>query len=106
MANSTQNRRTARGPQDSLSRELCTAFLAMKNIDDLQAFLSDLCTPEELRSLSERWRVAKLLDQGLPDRKIQELTGVSTATIPRVARALLQGEGGYQSALQKGAKKK
>ena len=103
MSNLTTNRRTARGPQSSLSKELGRAFLAMKNVDELHAFLIDLCTPEELRSLSERWRVAKLLDQGIPYRKIQKLTGVSTATITRVGRALLQGEGGYQSALQKSA---
>ncbi len=52
-------------------------------------FLVDLCTPAELRALSERWAVAKLLDEGeLSYRDIREKTGVSTTTIGRVARFL------------------
>lgn len=63
-------------------------------------FLMDLCTPQELKSLSDRWQVAKLLYQDVPYRKISALTGASTATITRVARSLLHGQNGYQQVLQ------
>ena len=64
-------------------------------------FLVDLCTPAEIRTLAERWHVARLLDQtDLSYRNIHEATGVSTTTIVRVARFLKQEpHQGYRSAL-------
>ena len=41
----------------------------------------------------DRWRVAKLVDQEVPYRRIYDKTGVSTATITRVARCLTYGDG-------------
>jgi TrpR-related protein YerC/YecD len=53
--------------------------------------LADLCTPAEIRTLAERWHVARLLDQsGLSYREIHDATGVSTTTVVRVARFLKQ----------------
>ena len=55
----------------------------------MEKFLIDLCTPAELKALSERWHVAQLLDKGeMSYREIYALTGVSTTTIARVARFL------------------
>ena len=68
---------------------LCAALLALKTPDEARRFLADLCTPAEVRALSERWHVARLLDEGARSyRDISEETGVSTATIVRVARFL------------------
>ena len=68
----------------------------------MEQFLIDLCTPAELRALSERWHVAKLLDEGkLSYREINARTGVSTTTIGRVARFLNEEpHGGYRTALK------
>ena len=65
----------------------------------MQDFLVDLCTPAELRALSERWHVAKLLKEGkLSYRDINAQTGVSTTTIGRVARFLRdEPHGGYRA---------
>lgn len=64
----------------------------------MHAVLVDLCTPAELRALSERWRVAEMLDEGeLSYRDISAQTGVSTTTIGRVARFLKdEPHGGYR----------
>jgi TrpR-related protein YerC/YecD len=86
---------------DKREEELCEALLSLKSAKDAQRFLDDLCTPAELRALADRWKVARLIAQELPYRKIQEQTGVSTATIARVARALLYGDGGYRRVLEK-----
>ena len=43
----------------------------------------------------------KYLQDGLPYRKIHEITGVSVTTIGRVARFLIAGNGGYQTALKR-----
>jgi len=71
--------------------ELYKAFLALKSVEECASFLHDLCTPSELNAMGERWRVATLLDQQqLSYREIHAKTGVSLATISRVARFLSQ----------------
>ncbi len=68
---------------------LYQALLALKTEEECKSFLADLCTPQEIRVLSERWRVCQLLDKGeLSYRAIHEATGASLATIGRVARFL------------------
>ncbi len=81
--------------------ELCQAILSLKDQSEVRAFLTDLCTPGEVRALSDRWRVARLVDKSIPYRTIYERTGVSTATITRVARSIELGEGGYRIALDR-----
>jgi uncharacterized protein YerC len=49
----------------------------------------------------DRWQVVEYLQQGLPYRKIHDLTGVSVTTIGRVARFLTDGFGGYQTAIDR-----
>ena len=85
----------------SSTRELFRAILSLKSLDECDRFFADLCTPAELCALADRWRVAKLVDQSVPYREIYDKTGVSTATITRVARSLTYGEGGYRRALDR-----
>ena len=73
----------------------------MSDPAEMRALLADLCTPAELQALVDRWRVVQLLDEGLPYRRINELTGVSVTTIGRVARFLADGAGGYRMALER-----
>lgn len=80
---------------------LCDALLALESRADMRALLRDLCTPAELEALSDRWRVIPLLLEGLPYREIHDRTAVSVTTIGRVARCLLQGEGGYRRAAER-----
>ena len=84
-----------------LLEDLCQDLTALDRPEDLQAFLEDLCTPAELKSISERWRVAKILETGDSYRSINESTGVSTTTITRVARAMTYGKQGYRLLLDK-----
>ena len=79
--------------------DLLLAISAAKSTHKLKEFLEDLCTPSELRSMADRWLVAKLLKDGIPYRTIYERTGVSTATITRVARSMSYGSGGYTTVL-------
>ncbi len=72
-------------------KSLMSAFLALENADECARFLFDICTPREIRDLSERWLVARLLDEGkLSYRDIHAQTGISVTTIGRVARFLQQ----------------
>ena len=83
--------------------DLCEAFLHLETPDDVYRFLKDLCTPQELSALSERWRVCQLLNQGgLSYRDIHQVTGASLTTIGRVARFLKdEPYNGYQMLLNK-----
>jgi len=71
--------------------------------EEMGKLLSDLCTPAEIRTLAERWHVARLLDgTDMSYRDIHEATGVSTTTIVRVARFLRQEpHQGYRSAIDR-----
>jgi TrpR-related protein YerC/YecD len=69
--------------------DLIDAILALKTRGEAEAFLADLCTPKEVRALTERWLVARLLDGGeLSYREIAQQAQSSTATVVRVARFL------------------
>jgi len=83
--------------------ELEAALACLENPKAVRAFLTDLCTPAELRALSERWHVAQILDEGGKSyREIQAQTGVSTTTIGRVARFLRdEPHGGYRAVLDR-----
>lgn len=78
---------------------LCEVFLSLRNAGDLQLFLRDLCTRQELQEMSERWAIAKLLDKKQTYRAIATKLKVSTTTVSRVASWLNAGKGGYRIAL-------
>lgn len=80
---------------------LFEAVLRLDDRDEVAAFLRDLCTLGEIRDLSQRWAVVRLLNDGLHYAEISKRTGASTATITRIASWLHHGEGGYRSMLEK-----
>lgn len=82
-------------------RALAKAFTHMNDTKDTLNFLRDLCTLDELEELSERFEIAKRLQNNEPYRTIAKHVGKSTTTVSRVAHWLKNGEGGYQAALKK-----
>jgi TrpR-related protein YerC/YecD len=98
---STHPAPTRDGP--ALARDLCKALLTPRSEDEMARLLTDLCTPAEIRTLAERWHVARLLDGSeLSYRDIHDATGVSTTTIVRVARFLRQEpHQGYRAAIDR-----
>ncbi|OIO53779.1 hypothetical protein AUJ46_04255 [Candidatus Peregrinibacteria bacterium CG1_02_54_53] len=80
------------------SKDLFNAILALESIEDCERFFRDLCTMQELKEMTERWEIAKMIWQGYPYRVITEKTGASSTTIARVAHWVTYGEGGYQKA--------
>ena len=85
------------------SVSLLDTLLAIDTKEQLSSFLKDLCTPAELRSLDERWKVCQLLaKENLSYREIHAITGASLTTIGRVARFLKEERyGGYRNILAK-----
>jgi TrpR-related protein YerC/YecD len=89
------------GRRRQAQKALCRAILSLRNETECSRFLDDLCTPAELEALIDRWSVVPLLQDGLPYRRIHEITGVSVTTIGRVARYLQGGSGGYRTVLER-----
>ena len=75
---------------------LFDAVLCLENRDECYSFFEDLCTVNELLSLSQRFEVASMLKSGKTYMEIAEKTGASTATISRVNRSLNYGNDGYE----------
>ena len=70
-------------------KNLDEALLLLKNKNEVNDFLKDLCTPAELKALEERWSVAQLLyEDTLSYRDIATKLETSTTTVTRVARFL------------------
>ena len=88
---------------DALAEQLGEALLTPASPAEMAQLLADLCTPAEIRTMAERWHVARLLDgTDLTYREIHDATGVSTTTIVRVARFLRQERNlGYRMALDR-----
>ena len=74
---------------------LFDAILTLENKEDCYLFFQDVCTINELLSLSQRYEVAKMLREKKTYLEIAEKTGASTATISRVNRSLNYGCDGY-----------
>ena len=75
---------------------LFKAILSLENEDECYAFFDDLCTISELKALSQRLQVAKMLSERRVYSDIVSQTGASTATISRVNRSLNYGADGYE----------
>jgi len=74
---------------------LFDAILLLENKEECYKFFEDICTINELLSLSQRFEVAKMLRNQNTYLEIAEKTGASTATISRVNRSLNYGNDGY-----------
>jgi TrpR-related protein YerC/YecD len=74
---------------------LFEAILSLKNSEECYTFFEDICTVNELLSLSQRFEVARMLRNHNTYLEIAEKTGASTATISRVNRSLNYGNDGY-----------
>ena len=75
--------------------QLFEAILTLETKEECYAFFEDLCTVNELLSLSQRFDVAAMLRNHRTYLEIAEKTGASTATISRVNRSLNYGNDGY-----------
>ncbi len=80
---------------------LFKAVLELRTYEECEAFFDDLCTVTELKSISQRIKVAKMLRDKSVYSDIVSATGASTATISRVNRSLQYGSNGYEVLFQR-----
>ena len=91
----------AKGEKKGRSLALYETILKLKDLDECCRFFDDLCTVPELKALSQRLQVAKMLSEHKVYSDIVQETGASTATISRINRCIQYGNGGYASILNR-----
>ena len=74
---------------------LFDAILQLRTREECYMLFEDLCTVQEMKALSQRLVVAKMLSEGRVYSDIVKATGASTATISRVKRSLDYGCDSY-----------
>lgn len=79
--------------------KLYEAVLALKSADECDKFFEDICTIQELETISQRLEVAGLIKEGKSYSDISNETGASTATVCRVGKCIKYGSGGYDIVL-------
>jgi TrpR-related protein YerC/YecD len=87
--------------QDKNFDFLFQAVLTLKTPEECSKFFDDLCTVPELKAMSQRLAVARMLSQKQVYSDIVAETGASTATISRVNRSLNYGSDGYELVFQR-----
>jgi len=87
------------GWKDQHTDFLVQALLCLQNEEDAYRLLDDLCTVSEIKAMSQRLEVARLLAGNIKYNEIAADTGASTATISRVKRCLNYGADGYRRIL-------
>ncbi|MCC8017987.1 MAG: YerC/YecD family TrpR-related protein [Clostridiales bacterium] len=80
---------------------LFDAILSLQDREECYAFFEDVCTINEILSLSQRYEVARMLREKQTYLDIAEKTGASTATISRVNRSLNYGNDGYDMVFER-----
>jgi len=87
--------------RDELTDQLFKAILLLKNEKECYSFFEDLATINEIKELSQRIEVARMLNDGSTYEEIAHKTGTSSATISRVKRCLNYGADGYKLILER-----
>lgn len=75
---------------------LFEVILQLETMEECYKFFEDLCTVPELKAMSQRIHVAKMLSENRVYSDIVNETRASTATISRVNRSLNYGSDGYE----------
>lgn len=86
---------------NEMTDRLMETILSLKTKEECYSFFEDACTVKEILDIAQRLEVAKMLCDKKSYAVISKETGMSTATISRVNRCLLYGNGGYQMAISR-----
>ena len=80
---------------------LFEAILTLENAEECYAFFEDALTVKEILDIAQRLKAAKMLRDGKSYNEVCRVTGMSSATISRVSKALERGQGGYKIILDR-----
>ena len=75
---------------------LFDAILSLQTREECYKFFEDALTTREILDIAQRLKAAEMLKNGKSYTEVCQATGMSTATISRVSKALESGVGGYE----------
>lgn len=91
----------SRQEQEELIIDLVNAVVSAKSLRDAALLLQDLLTKSEIKILSKRLRIAKLLIQGMSYEEIEDNLHVGHTTIAKIAVWLSERGDGFRTAIGK-----
>lgn len=78
---------------NELKSKLYDIITQLKNRNEVEEFLKDLCTNKEIEQMAQRIKAAELIAEGKTYNQITDELDISSATIARVSQALKYGNG-------------
>lgn len=82
-------------------QEVYQIFAGIKTAERAKLFLQDMFTPAEMEQVVQRWRLVKLLHQGLPQREISRKLKISISKVTRGSRVMQTSGKGFKLFLEK-----
>ena len=82
-------------------KNLLKAILKLRNLREAEKFFRDLLTKKEIIEISNRWQVARMLENNMSFNEIRRTTGLSPNTITPINHWRKKGTGGYSALLKK-----
>lgn len=95
----------SKSEQEELVLDLVNAIVSAASLKDAAFFLQDLLTRSEMKTLSKRLRIAKLLIQGQSYEDIENTLHVSHGTIAKIAAWLSERGEGFRTVISRLPKK-
>ncbi len=83
------------------SQHLFETILGLNSLEETQNFFRDLLTEQEIVEFTNRWKVARMLTEGVSYADIEKETGMSSTTIARISKWLNNGMNGYKTQIEK-----
>lgn len=87
--------------QEDLVFDLFNAIIEAKSLDEAALFLQDLLTKAEIKMLSKRLRIAKLLLDGMTYHDVGKELHVSYGTVAKISVWLSQRGEGFRAIIKK-----
>ena len=87
--------------QEGLVLDLVNAIVGAKSVGDAALFLGDLLTKSEMKILSRRLRIAKLLLAGMTYQQIETDLHASHGTVAKIAAWLAERGDGFRRIIEK-----
>lgn len=90
----------SKGIYTSSLKELAELFFSIRDTTQMEGFLDDMLTPQEIIEVAERIELCRQLLQGKTQREVADHLGISITTVNRWARILKFGTGVAKEFLQ------
>ncbi|WP_028973136.1 Trp family transcriptional regulator [Spirochaeta cellobiosiphila] len=82
-------------------KELCKALSLTDDPTDIENFLNSLLTSSELKAVSDRWALVRLIDSGMSQRKVADNLGLSLCKITRGSKELKKDESPFRKMIDR-----